>query len=107
MSILIDNNIDLAFISETWLSSQSNSITAHIKSYGYDFIHVFREKRGGGVGILWNKRVHSYITFSSVRQDLNTFQYQKIVFNGTIKTDIICVYRFQETPYTLFCEELN
>ena len=52
MSVLVDNNIDLAFITETWLSSQSNSITAHIKSYGFDLVHVFREERGGGVGIL-------------------------------------------------------
>ena len=52
MGILLDNKIHLAFISETWLSSVSNSTTALIKSYGYELIHVFREKRGGGVGIL-------------------------------------------------------
>ena len=52
MGILIDNQIHLALISETWLSSQSNSITAQVKSYGYELLHVFREKRGGGAGIL-------------------------------------------------------
>ena len=56
MATLIDEGIHLAFISETWFSSLSNSITAQIKSYGYDLIHVFREKRGGGAGILWKKR---------------------------------------------------
>ena len=64
MSILLDNNIDIAFISETWLSSETNSVTAHIKSYGFDLIHVFRDKRGGGVAILWNKRVQKHIKFS-------------------------------------------
>ena len=44
MSILLDNNIDIAFISETWLSSETNSVTAHIKSYGFDLIHVFRDR---------------------------------------------------------------
>ena len=52
MGILIDNEIDLAFISETWFNSQSNSITALIKTYGFEIIHVFREKWVGGVGIL-------------------------------------------------------
>ena len=56
MSTLIDNDAHLAFISETWFSSLSNSITAQIKSYGYDLIHVFREKGVGGAGILWKKR---------------------------------------------------
>ena len=107
MSILLDNNIDIAFISETWLSSETNSVTAHIKSYGFDLIHVFRDKRGGGVAILWNKRVQKHIKFSPVKHEFKSFQYHKIVFNGTIKTDMICIYRFQETEYAEFCEELN
>ena len=107
MSVIVDNNIDLAFITETWLSSQSNSITGHIKSYGFDLVHVFREERGGGVGILWNKRIQKHIKFSTVKSNFSTFQYQKISFNGTIKTDIICIYRFQETAHVLFYEEMN
>ena len=107
MGILIDNEIDLAFISETWFNSQSNSITALIKSYGFEIIHVFREKRGGGVGILWKKCLQKHIRFSSVKNNFDTFHYQTIIFNGTIKTTFICIYRFQETPYSVFCEELN
>ena len=68
MSILVDNDISLAFISETWFSSATNSVTAHIKNYGFDMIHVFREKRGGGVGILWKKSIQKYIRFSSVKK---------------------------------------
>ena len=107
MSTLIDNDAHLAFISETWFSSLSNSITAQIKSYGYDLIHVFREKRGGGAGILWKKDMQKYIRFSSVKRTFDTFHYQIIIFDGTLKTNFVCIYRFQETPYAIFCEELN
>ena len=107
MGILIDNEIDLAFVSEMWFNSQSNSITALIKTYGFEIIHVFREKRGGGVGILWKKGLQKHVRFSSVKNNFDTFHYQIIIFNGTIKTTFICIYRFQETPYSVFCEELN
>ena len=85
MATLIDEGIHLAFISETWFSSQSNSITAQIKSYGYDLIHVFREKRGGGAGILWKKDIQKFIRFSSVKMTFDTFHYQIIIFDGTLK----------------------
>ena len=107
MATLIDNKIDLAFISETWLSSQSNSVTAQIKMYGYELIHAFRDKRGGGVGILWKNSIKNHVRFSSVKNNFDTFQYQIIIFNGTTKTIFICIYRFQETPYSVFFEELN
>ena len=107
MSILSDNDIGLAFISETWFSSQTNSVTAHIKNYGFDLIHVFREKRGGGVGILWKKSIQKYVRFSSVKNNFDTFQYQIIIFNGTVKTIFVCIYRFQETSKSVFFDELN
>ena len=107
MGILIDNQIHLALISETWLSSQSNSITAQIKSYGYELLHVFREKRGGGAGILWKKDIQKHIRFSSIKNSFDTFQYQIIIFNGTIKTYFVCIYRFQETSASGFFDELN
>ena len=107
MGILIDNEIDFAFISETWFSSQSNSITALIRTYGFEMIHVFREKRGGGVGILWKKCLQNHVRFSSIKNNFDTFQYQIIIFNGTTRTNFICIYRFQETPSSVFFEELN
>ena len=80
MATLIDNKIDLAFISETWLSSQSNSVTAQIKMYGYELIHAFRDKRGGGVGILWKNSIKNHVRFSSVKNNFDTFQYQMLEF---------------------------
>ena len=107
MSVLIDNEIDFAFISETWLSCQSNSTTSIIKSFGYEMLHNFREKRGGGVGIIWNTRMHKQVKNASVVTEHVTFQYQKIVFHGEFKTNLLCIYRFQETSYSTFLQELD
>ena len=107
MSILSDNMIDLAFISETWLSSQSNSTTSIVKSFGYEMAHSFREQRGGGVAIIWNKHLNKNIRNVSTFKEFTTFHYQKILFNSKIKINLICIYRLQETPFNLFLQELN
>ena len=56
MEHLTDRDPDVAFKTETWLTSEKNSITASVRDYGYDLLHrprKDREKdRGGGVGIL-------------------------------------------------------
>ena len=56
MEHLLDGDPDVAFITETWLTSEKNSITASIKTYGYNLVHRPRKdrekERGGGVGIL-------------------------------------------------------
>ncbi len=36
MEFLIDHNTDIAFITETWLKSDKNSVTAEIKNYGFE-----------------------------------------------------------------------
>ena len=107
MSILADNSIDLAFISETWLSSLSNSTTFIVKTSGYNIAHNFREKRGGGVGIIWSNHLNKQVRTISVCKDFDTFQYQKILFYGKFQMNLICIYRLQETPFKLFLLELD
>ena len=107
MCVLCDNMIDLDFISETWLSSLSNSTTSIVKSFGFDMAHNFRDKRGGGVAIIWNKRLDKNIRIVPAFKEFTTFQHQKILFHGEIKINLICIYRLQETPFNLFLQELN
>ena len=56
MEQLIDNQPDVIFLTETWLTSEKNHITAQIKEYGYLPLHKIRKNRekdrGGGIGIL-------------------------------------------------------
>ena len=56
MEHIVDRKSDIVFLTETWLQSDKNSITAEIKTYGYKLLHDRRKDRkketGGGVGIL-------------------------------------------------------
>ena len=58
MESIIDQGISILFVTETWLTSMKNDVTATIKSYGYNLIHYIRKDsvkcRGGGVGIIYN-----------------------------------------------------
>ena len=51
MEHIQDRQSDVVFLNETWLQSEKNSITAEIKTYGYELLHNIRkdrEKDGGG-----------------------------------------------------------
>ena len=56
MEYLVDREADVVFLTETWLQSDKNNITAEIKTYGYKLLHDRRKDRaketGGGVGIM-------------------------------------------------------
>ena len=55
MEHITDNNPDVVFLTETWLTSEKNNITAEVKGYGYLLYHKIRKnrekERGGGVGV--------------------------------------------------------
>lgn len=107
ISILSDNCIDLACISETWFSSESNTTTSIIRNLGYNIVHNFREKVGGGVCVIWNSKLNKQVRNGPVIKSFDTFQYQNIIFQGKFKINLMCLYRLQETSYSLFLEELN
>ena len=107
ISVLVDNNIDIAFISETWLSSMTNLTTSILKKYGFNISHNFREKRGGGVAIIWNNKLDKQVRNGAVSRSFSTFQYQNIIFQGKFKMNLICIYRLQETSFGLFLREFH
>ena len=108
MEHILDRDPDIAFITETWLTSDKNTVTANVKDYGYNLIHrprTGREKeRGGGVGILVKsniankpipcKEFHSF-ECNVVRIPL---QNKKFMF-------LISVYRLQYVPVSEFMTE--
>ena len=54
MQYVINQNIDIFFITETWLSENNNHTTAVIKSYGYKIAHYFCPgMSGGGAAIVY------------------------------------------------------
>ena len=108
MQYLGDHNIDLAFVSETWLTDQSNVTTANIKSFGYDIIHSFRhDARGGGTAIIF-KSILSVNPVNLATNDITSFGY----ISGCVKclADVnlllLCIYRTGPTNQKFF-DDLN
>ena len=62
MTFLLNNNIDVALIQETWIRKCDSFIVKQIKEYGYQ-IMTFRKPVGldwgGGVAILYRKTTPS------------------------------------------------
>ena len=57
MIMLEEHEVDIAMISETWLTDATNNTTSVMKSYGDDIVHNFRDnQRGGGTAIVF--KVH-------------------------------------------------
>ena len=59
MEHILDSNCDIVFLTETWLQTDKNAITAELKTYGYELLHNRRKDRakvgGEGVGVLLRK----------------------------------------------------
>ena len=107
LTVLFDSKIGFGCFSETWFSSLSNITTSLIKAAGYNIVHAFREKRGGGVGIIWDNSLNKQVRSMPVTKLYDTFQYQNIIFHGKFSINLMCIYRLQETSYSLFLQELN
>ena len=110
MEHLLDRQPDVAFITETWLKSEKNSITAEIKSNGYELVHKIRKDRdkncGGGVGIL----IKSAITHKPLpSKEFHSFECNiaSIPLNNKRTIVLISVYRPQFVPVAEFIKEFS
>ena len=51
---VVDNNLDIAVLTETWLCPSKDNVCGDLTPSGFDFQHIPRKgKRGGGVGLLF------------------------------------------------------
>ena len=105
IEFLYDNQVGVACVTETWFSDESNVNTFAIKEAGYEIEHAYRSKRGGGVAIIWNKKINVKCNFK--RKCYDTFQYTNVIIPGNVKINVIGIYRLQETSVTQFIEDLN
>ena len=103
--LLFDNQVDIAFITETWLSSESSVTTFAIKEAGYEIDHLYRSKRGGGVAILW--KPHIKVKCNLKNKSYESFQYKNILLCGKVTINLICIYRHQEISVSQFFEDLD
>ena len=110
MEHVLDHDADVLFLSEAWLKSKKNSITATFDEYGYVLHHIIRKNRakelGGGVGILVKK-------CANVKQmKVTQFQtYEHCVVKLYVKENkwitLISIYRLDYEPIALFFTEFT
>ena len=46
------DTVDIAFITETWLTEFSGDTTSTIKGYGFNILRTDRGGRGGGIAVI-------------------------------------------------------
>lgn len=108
MCLLQDHDIDIAIVTETWLSDQANTTTAVIKSYGYNIVHDFRaDNRGGGTALIYNMALHFSVVNLNV-QNLTTFEFiaGSVKCTPDMKILVLCIYRTGPVSKKFF-EELD
>ena len=89
-----DDSIDVCFITETWLKSQNNYVTAALRESGYNISHNIRtSKKGGGVAIIsrnsFESKYEKSLEFTSFECIIQSF---RIKNNPTNLTTIV-IYR--------------
>lgn len=94
MSLLMDEDVKLAFITETWLMDETNTITAIIKESGYDIIHDFRQgKLGGGTAFVFQQGYK--VSRALVSCTVTTFEFTCVLLkqDGALPMLAVCIYR--------------
>ena len=106
----MDYDADVVYLSETWMKSNNDDITAMIKPYGYKIRHKRRRNRdniiGVGVGVI--KSV--FVFQAHLRQTvffiiLHTTV--KIQLNDKTNFTVITIYRLQFVTLSTFLEEFT
>ena len=109
MEHVMDFDTDVLFISETWLKSNKNSVTASFSDYGYKLHHNIRKDRrkelGGGVGILVKTTLD--VKPIKVKQFLS-FEHciVKLHMKDGWRT-LISIYRLDYEPVKVFFNEFT
>ena len=104
--MLQDSSVDIALISETWMTDNANHTTAVIRQHGYNIIHNFRVSSvGGGTAILFKDALNLGIVNLTT---CSTFEYTAACIKCThdMKIVIVCIYRTGPLSRK-FYEELN
>ena len=109
MIMLQDDIVDIAYVSETWLTDNANCTTALIKSYGFEIMHNFRiDGRGGGTALVFKSNLLFNVCNVTTDIPITSFGYTTASFKlaADIKMCLVCVYR--TGPVTkCFFEEYN
>ena len=105
LALLEDEDLDIAAVTETWMSSQQNNITAELRDNGYNIFHFNRDnKRGGGVALIFKK---DFKFVSGKTFNFETFEciLVSIACRAGRQVNFIVLYRYCEISPSLFLPE--
>ena len=106
---LLDRNPSIVFISETWLKTDNNHVTALVKTYNYILLHKRRKdgdkELGGGVGILLKVGIHYKHINDKAFTSFEHIGVKIRLENGNYLI-LICIYRVLFRSISLFFEEI-
>lgn len=100
---VVDKDIDHFALTETWLSPGNidNAEIGDLCPTGYDFIHIPRESRGSGVGLLFKDN-------SVWNSSFQSFEFLDVRFKSSKMIRIIIIYRpLSSSPLTTFYHEFS
>ena len=110
MERILDCNSDVVFLTETWLQTDENAITAEVKTYGYELLHNRRKdrekERGGGVGLL----VRNNISAKQLKvKHYSSLEYTVVQIKLCNRKSIFLIsfYRLQEVAVSTFVEDFT
>ena len=88
----MSQNIDVLVLTETWLCCGVNAVLNELLPPGYDIRHVDRERRGGGVALIYKKA----ISFRNIVPTHKITQFELldcIIKVNKLSTRLVVVYR--------------
>ena len=110
MEHVLDHDADVMLLSETWLRSKKNNVTAAIEQQGYKLYHTIRKNRakelGGGVGVL----VKKCLTAKQIKvKQFQSFEHcvVKVSLQDNIWVTLITIYRLDYEAIDLFFTEFT
>ena len=106
IQLLEDEDVDIAFITESWMPSQNNHTSALLKDFGYSMYHCHRpDKVGGGVAIIAkanfvpkNGKTVTYKTFEVFIQSLK-------IHKNSRPVTLVTLYRLGKESKSDFISE--
>ena len=107
---ITDYDADIVFVSETWMDSNINEITAAVKTYDYELLHCRRDGRekelGGGAGIM----LKASLNFKQV-SNMSFILFEHIIIKLQLGNNtsllLICIYRLHFISTCVFLDEFN
>ena len=107
LALLHDEDIDFAAVTETWMTTQSNSLTAELKARGYSIYHYNRDiKKGGGVALIFKNH---FEIVNAKTYNFETFECIHVSIKSTIgkPLNFIVIYRYCELTPSRFLTEIH